>query len=239
MTTQNVRSAHGLKSKERQFLQNTLSAYEKSILQAGFRHGEPITQVLIEIGRLVEDFDARLGAHESHISGHHQLMVACMERARKQIAPPLEPPQEEPKKIANGASPPGLIDEVLMLFWRILRKWQRPLLGGVIILGVVMVWDHHHLQSQLQFKDAALTQKEQLSHQHNVDLADLEAYLSAHPQQIRVAKIVVKDNILNGHEFMTTCNQTMGLGASSFRRYCRPKIYLDAPTPATGTGNND
>lgn len=130
MTTQNVRSAHGLKSKERQFLQNTLSAYEKSILQAGFRHGEPITQVLIEIGRLVEDFDARLGAHESHISGHHQLMVACIERARKQIAPPLEPPQEEPKKIANGASPPGLIDEVLMLFWRILRKWQRSLLGG-------------------------------------------------------------------------------------------------------------
>ncbi|MBS1022125.1 hypothetical protein JK207_08805 [Gluconobacter cerinus] len=239
MTTQNVRSAHGLKSKERQFLQNTLSAYEKSILQAGFRHGEPITQVLIEIGRLVEDFDARLGAHESHISGHHQLMVACIERARQQIASPSEPAQEDPKKIASEAQPPGLLDDVVALFWRILREWQRQLLGVVIILGVVMVWDHHHLQSQLQFKDAALTQKEQLSHQHNVDLADHDAYLSAHPEQIKTAKVVAKDNILNGHEFMTTCSQTTGMEASSLRRYCRPIIYLDAPTPATGTGNND
>ena len=239
MTTQNVRQARGLKSREQQFLQNTSSAYEKSILQAGFRQGEPITQMLIEIGRLVEDFDARLDAHESHISGHHQLMVACIERARKQIASPSEPAQENPKKIASEAPPPGLLDDVVALFWRFLRDWQRPLLWLVIILGVVMVLDHYHLQSQLQFKDAALAQKEQLSHQHNVELAELEAYLSAHPEEIRAAKIVTKDNILNGQEFITMCNKTIAMEASSLRRFCRPKIYIDAPTPATRTRNND
>ena len=212
-------------------MESTLTSYQESVRQAGFRPGEPVTKLLLDFGKLVEDFDARLAAHGQHVATHHQFMKAYLDRAIERLAAPPEHAQNTPKQIVNEAVPPNLKDEVRDLSLRALRQYQRPLWWITMALGVVMALYDYHLHTQLTAADTTLAQKEQLSAQHNLNLNDINGYFSKNPNQLKYVKFIIEDNDFASQEFQESCKKSVYINSKTQRRYCRPVLYLDLPPP--------
>ncbi|MFT9026121.1 hypothetical protein [Acetobacter indonesiensis] len=221
------------KSGSRIPMESTRTSYEESVRQAGFRPDEPVTQLLLNFCKLVEDFDARLTVHGNHVATHHQFMKAYLDQAIQKLAAPPEQALETPKQIVNGAVPPNLTDEVRDLSLRALRQYQLPLWWITIVLGVVMALYGYHLHNRLIAAETALAQKEQLSKQRNLNLNDIYDYLSKNPDQLQGAKIIIQDNDFTTWEFQESCRQSLQINQKSWRRYCRPLIYIDSPGHGT------
>lgn len=227
------------KSSSRASMENTLTSYQESVRQAGFRPGEPVTKLLLDFGKLVEDFDARLTAHGQHVATHHQFMKAYLDRAIQRLAAPPEQAQNTPKQIVNEAIPPNLKDEVRDLSLRALRQYQRPLWWITIALGVVMALYDYRLHHQLTAANTALAQKEQLSIQHSLNLNDINDYFLNNPNQLKAGKFIIKDNDFTSQEFRESCKTSLQINQKTLRRYCRPVIYFDPPPTVADTGETE
>lgn len=216
-------------------MESTLTSYQESVHQAGFRPGEPVTKLLLDFGKLVEDFDARLTAHGQHVATHHQFMKAYLDRAIQRLSAPPEQAQNTSKQIVNEALPPNLKDEVRDLSLRVLHQYKRLLWWITIALGVVMALYDYRLHTQLTAADTALAQKEQLSTQHNLNLNDINDYFSKNPNQLKYVKFIIEDNDFASQEFQESCKKSVYINSRTQRRYCRPVLYLDLPPPVVDT----